>query len=51
FRDPSQLQSGSGLGLAIVKAVAQQHNSSVNLSTSAEAGLMVTVDFPNRTYS
>ncbi len=51
FRDPNQLQSGSGLGLAIVKAVAQQHNSSVNLSTSAEAGLMVTVDFPNRTYS
>ena len=51
FRDPSQLQSGSGLGLAIIKAVAQQHNSSVNLSTSAEAGLMVTVDFPNRTNS
>ena len=33
-----------------VKAVAQQHNSSVNLSTSAEGGLMVTVDFPNRTF-
>lgn len=51
FRDPNQMQSGSGLGLAIVKAVAQQHNSSVNLSTSAEGGLMVTVDFPNRTFS
>ncbi|MCC2000531.1 sensor histidine kinase [Enterobacter bugandensis] len=51
FRDPNQLQSGSGLGLAIVKAVAQQHGSSVNLSTSAEGGLLVTVDFPNRTYS
>ncbi|WP_431356151.1 hybrid sensor histidine kinase/response regulator [Enterobacter asburiae] len=50
FRDPNQVQSGSGLGLAIVKAVAQQHNSSVNLSTSAEGGLMVTVDFPNRTF-
>ena len=47
FRDPGQMQSGSGLGLAIVKAVAQQHNSSVSLSTSAEGGLMVTVDFPN----
>ncbi|EOL9003321.1 sensor histidine kinase [Cronobacter turicensis] len=47
FRDPSQLQSGSGLGLAIVKAVAQQHNSSVCLNTSAEGGLMVTVDFPD----
>ncbi|PDO88248.1 sensor histidine kinase [Kosakonia pseudosacchari] len=47
FRDPNQMQSGSGLGLAIVKAVAQQHNSSVSLSTSAEGGLMVTVDFPN----
>lgn len=50
FRDSNQVQSGSGLGLAIVKAVAQQHNSSVNLSTSAEGGLMVTVDFPNRTF-
>ncbi|MFE4108802.1 sensor histidine kinase [Kosakonia sp. YIM B13611] len=47
FRDPNQMQSGSGLGLAIVKAVAQQHNSSVSLSTSAEGGLMVTVDFLN----
>ena len=47
FRDPGQMQSGSGLGLAIVKAVAQQHNSSVSLSTSAEGGLMVTSDFPN----
>ncbi|MEQ9968155.1 ATP-binding protein [Pectobacterium carotovorum] len=46
FRDPNQMQSGSGLGLAIVKAVAQQHNSNVYLSTSAEGGLMVTVDFP-----
>jgi signal transduction histidine kinase len=51
FRDPNQVQSGSGLGLAIVKAVAQQHSSSVNLSTSAEGGLMVTVDFPDRTFS
>ncbi|WP_312687501.1 ATP-binding protein [Kosakonia sp.] len=49
FRDPNQMQSGSGLGLAIVKAVAQQHNSSVGLSTSAEGGLMVTVDFPGYT--
>ena len=49
FRDPNQMQSGSGLGLAIVNAVAQQHNSSVSLSTSAEGGLMVTVDFPNPT--
>ncbi len=49
FRDPNQMQSGSGLGLAIVKAVAQQHNSSVSLSTSAEGGLMVAVDFPNPT--
>lgn len=48
FRDPNQMQSGSGLGLAIVKAVAQQHNSSVCLSTSAEGGLMVTVDFPKQ---
>lgn len=47
FRDPNQMQSGSGLGLAIVKAVAQQHNSSISLNTSAEGGLMVTVDFPN----
>jgi len=47
FRDPNQMQSGSGLGLAIVKAVAQQHNSSVSLSTSAEGGLMVSVNFPN----
>ncbi|WP_200552802.1 HAMP domain-containing sensor histidine kinase [Kosakonia sp. LAM2021] len=47
FRDPNQMQSGSGLGLAIVKAVAQQHNSNVSLTTSAEGGLMVTVDFPN----
>ncbi|RCX06023.1 MULTISPECIES: HAMP domain-containing sensor histidine kinase [Kosakonia] len=47
FRDPNQMQSGSGLGLAIVKAVAQQHNSSVSLTTSAEGGLMVTVDFPH----
>ncbi|WP_339542890.1 sensor histidine kinase [Pseudomonas sp. JAI120] len=47
FRDPNQIQSGSGLGLAIVKAVAQQHNSSVLLSTSAEGGLMVIVDIPN----
>jgi len=47
FRDPNQMQSGSGLGLAIVKAVAQQHNSNVSLNTSAEGGLMVTVDFPN----
>lgn len=46
FRDPNQMQSGSGLGLAIVKAVAHQHSSSVCLSTSAEGGLMVTVDFP-----
>ncbi|TPG57581.1 sensor histidine kinase [Ewingella americana] len=46
FRDPNQMQSGSGLGLAIVKAVAQQHNSSVFLGTSAEGGLMVIVDFP-----
>ncbi|WP_339484665.1 sensor histidine kinase [Pseudomonas sivasensis] len=46
FRDPNQIQSGSGLGLAIVKAVAQQHNSSVLLSTSAEGGLMVIVDIP-----
>lgn len=51
FRDPNQVQSGSGLGLAIVKAVAQQHNSSVNLGSSAEGGLLVTVDFPNRTFS
>lgn len=49
FRDPSQMQSGSGLGLAIVKAVAQQHNSCVRLSTSAEGGLRVTVDFPDHT--
>ncbi|KNC88487.1 sensor histidine kinase [Trabulsiella odontotermitis] len=48
FRDPNQIQSGSGLGLAIVKAVAQQHNSSICLSTSAEGGLMVTVDFPKQ---
>ncbi|PJG62255.1 two-component sensor histidine kinase [Yersinia kristensenii] len=48
FRDPNQIQSGSGLGLAIVKAVAQQHNSSVLLSTSAEGGLMVIVDIPNQ---
>lgn len=47
FRDPNQTQSGSGLGLAIVKAVTQQHNGRVNLSTSAEGGLMVTVDFPH----
>ncbi|MBW4199813.1 sensor histidine kinase [Enterobacter cloacae subsp. cloacae] len=47
FRDPNQVQSGSGLGLAIVKAVAQQHNSSVSLSTAADGGLRVTVDFPN----
>ncbi|MEQ4452749.1 sensor histidine kinase [Kosakonia sp. YIM B13605] len=47
FRDPNQMQSGSGLGLAIVKAVAQQHDSSISLNTSAEGGLMVTVDFPN----
>lgn len=47
FRDPNQMQSGSGLGLAIVKAVAQLHNSSVRLSTSAEGGLMVIVNFPN----
>ncbi|PJE53260.1 sensor histidine kinase [Marinomonas sp. BSi20584] len=47
FRDPNQIQSGSGLGLAIVKAVAQQHNISVFLSTSAEGGLMVIVDIPN----
>ncbi len=47
FRDPNQMQSGSGLGLAIVKAVAQQHNSSVSLNTSAEGGLIVTVDFPH----
>lgn len=47
FRDPNQMQSGSGLGLAIVKAVAQQYNISVSLSTSAEGGLMVSVDFPN----
>lgn len=46
FRDPNQIQTGSGLGLAIVKAVAQQHNSSVCLSTSEDGGLMVTVDFP-----
>lgn len=47
FRDPNQIQNGSGLGLAIVKAVAQQHNSSIWLSTSIEGGLMVTVDFPD----
>lgn len=46
FRDPNQIQSGSGLGLAIVKAVAQQHNSSVYLDTSAEGGLVVTIEFP-----
>ena len=51
FRDPNQMQSGSGLGLAIVKAVAQQHGSSVKLSSSAEGGLLVTVAFPNRTFS
>lgn len=48
FRDPNQMQSGSGLGLAIVNAVAQQHNSSVGLCTSAEGGLLVTVDFPTQ---
>ncbi|WP_345741185.1 ATP-binding protein [Pseudomonas citronellolis] len=48
FRDPNQMQNGSGLGLAIVKAVAQQHNSTVSLSTSAEGGLMVAVTFPNK---
>ena len=48
FRDPNQTQNGSGLGLAIVKAVAQQHNSTVCLSTSAEGGLMVIVTFPNQ---
>ncbi|WP_240223308.1 sensor histidine kinase [Rheinheimera hassiensis] len=48
FRDPNQMQSGSGLGLAIVKAVAQQHNSNVCLNTSAEGGLMVTIEFPNQ---
>ncbi|WP_460069301.1 sensor histidine kinase [Pseudomonas sp. H2_E05] len=46
FREPNQMQSGSGLGLAIVKAVALQHNSNVWLSTSAEGGLLATVDFP-----
>ena len=51
FRDPNQTQSGSGLGLAIVKAVTQQHNGRVNLSTSAEGGLMVTVDFPNPSFA
>ncbi|MEJ8323754.1 ATP-binding protein [Kosakonia sacchari] len=51
FRDPNQMQSGSGLGLAIVKAVAQQHNSNVSLTTSAEGGLMVTVDFPNHKFA
>ena len=51
FRDPNQMQSGSGLGLAIVKAVAQQHGSSINLSASAEGGLLVTAAFPNRTFS
>lgn len=51
FRDPNQTQSGSGLGLAIVKAVTQQHNGRVNLSTSAEGGLMVTVDFPNPAFA
>lgn len=51
FRDPNQSQSGSGLGLAIVKAVTQQHNGRVNLSTSDEGGLMVTVDFPNPAFA
>ncbi|MCE1969495.1 ATP-binding protein [Enterobacter cloacae] len=51
FRDPNQVQSGSGLGLAIVKAVAQQHHSSVSLSTSADGGLRVTVDFPNPAFA
>lgn len=51
FRDPNQMQSGSGLGLAIVKAVAQQHNSSVSLSTAADGGLRVTVDFPNPAFA
>ena len=51
FRDPNQVQNGSGLGLAIVKAVAQQHNSSVSLSTSADGGLRVTVDFPNPAFA
>lgn len=51
FRDPNQVQSGSGLGLAIVKAVAQQHNSSVSLSTAADGGLRVTVDFPNPAFA
>ncbi|HEM8062894.1 TPA: HAMP domain-containing histidine kinase [Enterobacter hormaechei] len=51
FRDPNQTQSGSGLGLAIVKAVTQQHNGRVSLSTSAEGGLMVTVDFPNPAFA
>ncbi len=41
-------RTGSGLGLAIVKAVAQRHNSSVSLSTSADGGLRVTVEFPAR---
>ncbi|KFC09289.1 integral membrane sensor signal transduction histidine kinase [Trabulsiella guamensis ATCC 49490] len=51
FRDPNQIQNGSGLGLAIVKAVAQQHNSSICLSTSAEGGLMVTIDFSQQRVS
>ncbi|MRM10020.1 sensor histidine kinase [Enterobacter cloacae subsp. dissolvens] len=51
FRDPNQVQSGSGLGLAIVKAVAQQHHSSVSLSTAADGGLRVTVDFPNPAFA
>ncbi|HAS1181725.1 TPA: sensor histidine kinase, partial [Enterobacter cloacae] len=33
------------------KAVAQQHNSSVSLSTSADGGLRVTVDFPNPAFA
>ncbi|HOL36968.1 MAG TPA: ATP-binding protein [Rubrivivax sp.] len=47
-RGDTSRSEGSGLGLAIVQAVARQHGGSVELGSSAEGGLRVTVRLPRR---
>ncbi|MEN3297536.1 MAG: two-component system, OmpR family, sensor kinase [Burkholderiales bacterium] len=48
YRRDVNEQTGSGLGLSIVKNIAEQHGASVELGTSAQGGLKVSVLFPQR---
>jgi signal transduction histidine kinase len=48
YRREVNERTGSGLGLSIVKNIAEQHGARIELGTSANGGLKVSVLFPRR---